>query len=667
MDQHLSYSPSQTRSPSVLFPQTLFSSSQAAYCASPVDITHGSLLNPYAIPVTRVTAPQSKIPIFNTQNQLLPPTLGSTFSHRTSLPPSYNMTFSDIFPSPAAAASANPTQSYYPTYSSYNGCPLAIPVGIPFTSTPFATQTRHQESSPSDDLGSTTVFVAGLPACITEETLKTFFQNFGEIAYVKIPPHKGYGFVKYVRREDAKQAIIKMNDFPIHEKSRIRLSWGRSLGDKKVEYVKKLSSTLGISFESVWKIVQGQDPAAIKQIVSTVCGRSVGQPYDQSDLPTASALEQLYQVENYSAAIPAVQSNASPMNVFPSVLPTRMTASSIGLAHPNRSPEASGLPIRTDDPRFPSAQVANSELPQEFRQRPPPGRKLESSLPINSRPKALSQGSGSASLPPPSWAMRNSWQELLPPGQFSQQVESPSSVDGIRFPEAEVITSRRATIPSVTPFTFPHDHMSLSQHYQSGSPGSALLSSSQASSTDSLEASTFGFQNVVKDSYPVVKERDEYHLGCDGFLHELLEEEGRDGVAFDREPFTFYKAHPSKPAGDALAPDLSVWSTPSLAKSSPLSERDDWPSTFLGSNSTSESQTVKNIFDSAFKTSSQSHHPREPDDCNKNTPSGRLDTWSFSSQAGSLIKPKPNDSTAQISPASQTGIKSLDSLYTLSL
>ncbi|KAI9609278.1 hypothetical protein H4Q26_007228 [Puccinia striiformis f. sp. tritici PST-130] len=512
MDQHLSYSPSQT--------------------------------------LTRVTAPQSKIPIFNTQNQLLPPTLGSTFSHRTSLPPSYNMTFSDIFPSPAAAASANPTQSYYPTYSSYNGCPLAIPVGIPFTSTPFATQTRHQESSPSDDLGSTTVFVAGLPACITEETLKTFFQNFGEIAYVKIPPHKGYGFVKYVRREDAKQAIIKMNDFPIHEKSRIRLSWGRSLGDKKVEYVKKLSSTLGISFESVWKIVQGQDPAAIKQIVSTVCGRS---------------------------------SNASPMNVFPSVLPTRMTASSIGLAHPNRSPEASGLPIRTDDPRFPSAQVANSELPQEFRQRPPPGRKLESSLPINSRPKALSQGSGSASLPPPSWAMRNSWQELLPPGQFSQQVESPSSVDGIRFPEAE--------------------------HYQSGSPGSALLSSSQASSTDSLEASTFGFQNVVKDSYPVVKERDEYHLGCDGFLHELLEEEGRDGVAFDREPFTFYKAHPSKPAGDALAPDLSVWSTPSLAKSSPLSERDDWPSTFLGSNSTSESQTVKNIFDSAFKTSSQSHHP----------------------------------------------------------
>ncbi|CAH7666938.1 hypothetical protein PPACK8108_LOCUS1305, partial [Phakopsora pachyrhizi] len=122
----------------------------------------------------------------------------------------------------------------------------------------------------NNDPSNTTVFVGGLPACISEETLKTFFQNFGEITYVKIPPNKGCGFVQYVRRADAEQAMIKMHEFPIHGKSRIRLSWGRSLGDKQVEYVKKLSSALGISFESVWKIVQGQDHSTIKQIASVV-------------------------------------------------------------------------------------------------------------------------------------------------------------------------------------------------------------------------------------------------------------------------------------------------------------------------------------------------------------------------------------------------------------
>lgn len=99
---------------------------------------------------------------------------------------------------------------------------------------------------------------------------QTFFQNFGEITYVKIPPNKGCGFVQYVRRADAEAAMLKMHDFPIHGKSRIRLSWGRSLGDKQVEYVRKLSAALSIPFEAVWKIVEGQDHSTIKQIASVV-------------------------------------------------------------------------------------------------------------------------------------------------------------------------------------------------------------------------------------------------------------------------------------------------------------------------------------------------------------------------------------------------------------
>lgn len=189
---------------------------------------------------------------------------------------------------------------------------------------------------------------------------------------------------------------------------------------------------------------------------------------------------------------------------------------------------------------------------------------------------------------------------------------------------------------------------------------------------DSLEASTFGFKNAITDNISVVKKRDEYHLGCDGFLHGLLEEESREGAASDYEPFTFYKANHSHVRGDALVSDLSVWSTPSVAKSSPLSEKDgsDWPRTFLGSNSTSESQTVKNIFDSAFKISSQSHQTRETDDCSTDTSTTRLDTWSFPSNVGdrnNSIKPKLPDSLAQDSIAFDTGIKPLDNFYTLSL
>lgn len=99
---------------------------------------------------------------------------------------------------------------------------------------------------------------------------QSFFHHFGDITYCKIPPGKGCGFVQFVRRQDAELAIAKMNDFPIHGKSRIRLSWGRSQGDKQVEHVRKLASALGVPFDAVWRMVQGQDNSTIKQIATAV-------------------------------------------------------------------------------------------------------------------------------------------------------------------------------------------------------------------------------------------------------------------------------------------------------------------------------------------------------------------------------------------------------------
>lgn len=104
---------------------------------------------------------------------------------------------------------------------------------------------------------------------------QSFFHHFGEITYCKIPTGKGCGFVQFVRRADAELAIAKMNDFPIHGKSRIRLSWGRSQLDKQGEHVRKLASALGVPFEAVWRMVQGQDNTTIKQIATAVGGPPV--------------------------------------------------------------------------------------------------------------------------------------------------------------------------------------------------------------------------------------------------------------------------------------------------------------------------------------------------------------------------------------------------------
>ncbi|AGO12774.1 AaceriADR307Wp [[Ashbya] aceris (nom. inval.)] len=77
------------------------------------------------------------------------------------------------------------------------------------------------------DPNNTTVFIGGLSSLVTEEELRAYFQPFGQIVYVKIPVGKGCGFVQYVDRSSAENAIAKMQGFPIGN-SRVRLSWGRS-------------------------------------------------------------------------------------------------------------------------------------------------------------------------------------------------------------------------------------------------------------------------------------------------------------------------------------------------------------------------------------------------------------------------------------------------------
>lgn len=95
------------------------------------------------------------------------------------------------------------------------------PYGMP----PFGAQ--PQPMNQFTDPNNTTVFVGGLSGYVTEDELRSFFQGFGEITYVKIPPGKGCGFVQFVQRHAAEMAINQMQGYPIGN-SRVRLSWGRS-------------------------------------------------------------------------------------------------------------------------------------------------------------------------------------------------------------------------------------------------------------------------------------------------------------------------------------------------------------------------------------------------------------------------------------------------------
>lgn len=118
-----------------------------------------------------------------------------------------------------------------------NGRPMRVSFATPKNNNHSATrylqlalQAPALIQQPTDP-NNTTVFVGGLSSPVSEEELGHYFAPFGEVSYVKVPAGKGCGFVQYVTRASAEQAIERMNGFVIGT-SRIRLSWGRSQADK---------------------------------------------------------------------------------------------------------------------------------------------------------------------------------------------------------------------------------------------------------------------------------------------------------------------------------------------------------------------------------------------------------------------------------------------------
>ncbi|KAF7829738.1 polyadenylate-binding protein RBP47C-like [Senna tora] len=82
------------------------------------------------------------------------------------------------------------------------------------------------------DSANTTIFVGGLDPNATDEDLRQPFSQYGEIVSVKIPVGKGCGFVQFANRNNAEEALQKLNGTMI-VKQTVRLSWGRNPANKQ--------------------------------------------------------------------------------------------------------------------------------------------------------------------------------------------------------------------------------------------------------------------------------------------------------------------------------------------------------------------------------------------------------------------------------------------------
>ncbi|GAB2287036.1 Polyadenylate-binding protein rbp47b' [Dionaea muscipula] len=83
-----------------------------------------------------------------------------------------------------------------------------------------------------NDLNNTTIFIGNLDPNITEEELRQFCFQFGEIVYVKIPASKGCGFVQFAARPSAEEAIQRLQGTIIGQQV-VRVSWGRNPSAKQ--------------------------------------------------------------------------------------------------------------------------------------------------------------------------------------------------------------------------------------------------------------------------------------------------------------------------------------------------------------------------------------------------------------------------------------------------
>ncbi|XP_021896693.1 polyadenylate-binding protein RBP47B [Carica papaya] len=89
-----------------------------------------------------------------------------------------------------------------------------------------------QGSQSDGEPNNATIFVGGLDSDVSDDELRQPFCQFGEVVSVKIPVGKGCGFVQFTNRKNAEDAMQSLNGTVIGKQT-VRLSWGRSPGNKQ--------------------------------------------------------------------------------------------------------------------------------------------------------------------------------------------------------------------------------------------------------------------------------------------------------------------------------------------------------------------------------------------------------------------------------------------------
>ncbi|XP_057503103.1 polyadenylate-binding protein RBP47-like isoform X2 [Actinidia eriantha] len=116
------------------------------------------------------------------------------------------------------AATPRKSSGYQQQYSSQGG---------------YVSSGASAQGSQSDgDYTNTTIFVGGLGPNVKDEDLRQPFSQYGEIVSVKIPVRRGCGFVQFANRNNAEEALQKLNGTTIADQT-VRLSWGRNPANKQ--------------------------------------------------------------------------------------------------------------------------------------------------------------------------------------------------------------------------------------------------------------------------------------------------------------------------------------------------------------------------------------------------------------------------------------------------
>ncbi|KAM0843403.1 hypothetical protein ACQ4PT_057728 [Festuca glaucescens] len=157
-----------------------------------------------------------------------------------------------------------------------------LPYGAVKAVYPAAAYTIPQAQTvlPDSDLTNTTIFIGNLDPNVTEEELRQICAQLGDLIYVKIPVGKGCGFVQYVSRASAEEAVQRLHGTLIGQQV-VRLSWGRSPANKQVEGATDMAPAAG----------------------SHVPGMEQNEVYDPMNLPDVDKLNASYMSVHGSAML----------------------------------------------------------------------------------------------------------------------------------------------------------------------------------------------------------------------------------------------------------------------------------------------------------------------------------------------------------------------------